>query len=89
MNNVGYKVKDSWRSIGSELGLSVAELNGIGETNLEKPIQCISAVLSKWISSQSKTPVTWQTVLVSLCKPQVSQKEVADEVYREFLKGSC
>ena len=89
MNKVGYRVKDSWRSLGSELGLPVSELNSIGISNQERSIDCIRNVFSKWTRSQTKKPVNWQTLLVSLCKPQVDQKVVADEVYRDFLKGNC
>lgn len=89
MNQVGCHVKDNWRPVGSELGLSVADLNSIDDSKQGNAIQCISEVFSKWIRSQSKTPVNWQTLLVSLCKPQVERKDIADKVYQEFLKGNC
>ena len=84
LSEVGVHVKDRWRSIGSELGISVNDLNAIGLPN-PNPTHCITEVFSKWTASLSKTPVTWQTLLVTLCKPQVDQKPVADRVYKNFL----
>lgn len=80
MNLIGAPEKDNWRAIGSELGLTVAELNAIRSQHAKDPANCISRVLNNWRSGLKREPITWQTVLVALCKPQVGRKERADEV---------
>ena len=80
---VGVKAKGNWKALGSELGLSIAELNGI-ETQRQSGTQhCISDTIDKWRASKSKEPVTWETLLVSLCKPQVGLKYLADDIYAD------
>ena len=83
MDKVGVAAKDNWRALGSELGLSIAQLNGIETQRRSGTQHCISDALDKWRASMSKTPVTWETLLVSLCKPQVDLKYLADEIYTD------
>ena len=80
-SKVGVKAKGNWRALGSELGLPIAELNGIETKKQSEPQLCISDTIDKWRVSKSKEPVTWETLLVSLCKPQVGLKSLADEIY--------
>ena len=81
VSKVGVHAKGNWRALGSELGLSIAQLNGIETERLGDSQHCISDALNKWRASLSKKPVTWETLLVSLCKPQVGLKSLADEIY--------
>ena len=83
MDKVGVAAKDNWRALGSELGLSIAQLNGIEIQRRSDSRHCISDAIVKWRSSMSKRPVTWETLLVSLCKPQVGLKYLADEIYAD------
>ena len=83
MDKVGVAAKDKWKALGSELGLSIDHLNGIEMQRQGNPLLCISDTLNNWRSSMSKTPVTWETLLVSLCKPQVGLKYIADKIYKD------
>ena len=83
MDKVGVAAKDNWRALGSELGLSIAQLNGFETQRRSGTQHCISDSLDKWRASMSKRPVTWETLLVSLCKPQVGLKYLADEIYTD------
>ena len=83
MNKVGVNAKDNWKALGSELGLSISQLNSIEMQRRNDPQNCISDAINKWRASMSKTPVTWQTLLVSLCKPQVGLKYLADDIYAD------
>ena len=76
IDKVGVPAKDNWRALGSELGLSIAQLNGIETQRRGDAQHCISDALNKWRASKSKEPVTWETLLVSLCKPQVHGPQV-------------
>ena len=84
MNKIGAPEKDRWRAIGSELGLSVSDLNSIRSRQAKDPMNCISKVFDRWRSGMTRKPITWQTVLVALCKPQVGLKERADKVNEEL-----
>ena len=83
MDKVGVRAKDKWKALGSELGLSFAQLNSFETERQNNPQSCISDALNKWRASISKEPVTWETLLVSLCKPQVGLKYIADEIYAD------
>ena len=80
---VGVDAKDNWRALGSELGLSIANLNSIETQRRSDSQHCISDAIDKWRASMSKRPVTWETLLVSLCKPQVDLKSLADDIYMD------
>ena len=82
-SKVGVKAKGNWRALGSELGLPIAELNSIETQRRSDSQHCISEAIDKWRASKSKEPVTWETLLVSLCKPQVDLKYLADEIYAD------
>ena len=81
MNKVGVAAKSNWKALGSELGLPIGQLNGIEMHKRNDPQSCFSDVINKWMNSMSKEPVTWETLLVSLCKPQVDLKSLADDIY--------
>ena len=83
MNKVGVAAEGNWKALGSELGLQIGQLNGIEMDNRNNPQSCFSDVINKWMNSMSKEPVTWETLLVSLCKPQVGLKSLADEIYND------
>ena len=83
MEKVGVHAKDNWRALGSELGLAITQLNSIETQRRGYPPHCIFDTLNRWRAGITKAPVTWETLLVSLCKPQVDLKYLADEIYAD------
>jgi hypothetical protein len=86
MHHLGHLIKDKWKPLGSELGLSrstLAELQSRRESDMNKLMKMFNA----W-QRQLTSPNNWQTILIALCMPQVNEVALANSIAEKLSKTS-
>ena len=76
-------INDKWNEIGIALGVEENVLSGLRQSQNTNTVK-LSEVINSWITTKSKTTVTWETVISAIGGPVVNNKQKAMEI-REYL----
>ena len=74
---------DKWYEIGIAFCVQENVLNGLRQRQDSNTVKLFE-VINSWITTESKTPVTWETVILAIGGPVVNNKKRAKEI-REYL----
>ena len=77
---VANQMKNSY-GLGTMLGLNFVQLSNIEGEYTEMVRRCME-VLKTWIKEETRTPVTWRTLITAL--REIEEIKVAGKIYREI-----
>ena len=76
---------EKWKSIGLQLGLSMSDLNKIGELPNSDPVNRLSAMIDEWLkgNGNQRTP---KTLAEALKSKSVRERKLAESVENKYGK---
>ena len=78
-------ISNKWMEIGLAIGIPDSVLSGL-QLSHESNILKLSRVLQSWMTTQSSSPVTWETIISAIEGPIVNDKRKADEIRQHLGK---
>ena len=79
-----YPARGKWRTIGIKLGLDLAELDDIEESNDND--RRIQQVIRKWLEKRSLNP-SWESLIAVLKTREVGREDLAEEIKNKKLSA--
>ena len=76
-------INDKWNEVGIALGVQENVLSGLRQRQDTDTVK-LSEVINTWITTESISPVTWETVISAIEGPVVNNKKIAMDI-REYL----
>ena len=83
MNKVAAIIPDKWEKVGTQMGLTPAQIRSIDKQYKGDPDNCYTQVFRKWSPYQTRT---WSDLIAILCTEQVGEMELAQEIEAEMEK---
>ena len=74
---------DKWNEIGLALDVHKKILDGLRQRHDSNTVK-LSEVINSWITTESTSPITWETVISAIEGPVVDNKQRAMEI-KEYL----
>ena len=82
-----HEVRDKWYHLGVQLKVPVSDLNAIRIQYRNDPDDCLSHMLTRWLSITIPSP-TWQTVIDALCTAPIKRLLVAEQIRKKYCDES-
>ena len=76
-------IKDKWNEIGIALRVQEDVLGGLRRRGDSDTVKLFE-VINSWITTESKPPITWETVISAIRRPEVNNIRRAKEI-KEYL----
>ena len=76
-------INDKWNEVGIALGVQENVLSGLHQRQDSNTLKLFE-VINSWITTESTSPITWETVISAIEGPVVDKKQGAIEI-RECL----
>ena len=76
-------INDKWYNIGIALGVKKNVLNGLRDKPGDNTVK-LSEVVDSWITTNSTSPITWETVISAIEGPLVDNRQRAKDI-KEYL----
>ena len=76
-------INDKWNEVGIALGVKENVLSGLRQRQDSNTVK-LSEVINSWITTESKTTVTWETVISAVRGPVVNNNQKAMDI-KEYL----
>lgn len=74
------EIPAKWYEFGEQLDIKPSILDGFKLQNIGDNLKCFSNVIDKWKISQTRTPISWATVVDVLKSPSIGEQKLAKEI---------
>ena len=80
MNDVAAVIPAKWCEFGQQLDIKPGILCGFEQQNNKNCLRCFSDVFDKWMTSLTRTPISWATVIDVLKSAIIDEQKLAKEI---------
>lgn len=83
LDDVAAVIPAKWYGFGEQLDIKTGILKGFELENRGDCSKCFSDVFDKWMSSKTRTPISWATVINVLKSPSIDEQRLAEDIIKK------